>query len=98
MDQATASTVFFWAMLIVSVANKHPNQPEVRRKPDEIARRRRVTSEWPSPMDECCICLDSYTPGKYVRVARCGHVFHAACFTRLVRGATLCPLCRTALV
>ena len=98
MDQATASTVFFWAMLIVSVANKHPNQPEVRRKPDEIARRRRVTSEWPSPMDECCICLDSYTPGKYVRVARCGHVFHAACFTRLVRGSTLCPLCRTALV
>ena len=98
MDQGTASTVFFWAMLILSVANKQQHQTHAHRRADAMSRRRRVTSEWPDPSDACCICLDSYAPGKYARAARCGHAFHAACFTRLVRTATQCPLCRVVLV
>jgi hypothetical protein len=88
------ATVFFWVMLILSVAGKRE-----RRGPrtDEVSKRKRVTPDWPEPGVECCICLDSYEHGKYARTARCGHAFHASCFTRLVRTATRCPLCRGAL-
>ena len=91
MDTGSTSTVFFWTMLLLSFASKH------KRTSDEVARRRRVTHDWPDPTDACCICLDAYVPGRYARTARCGHAFHAACFTRLVRTATQCPLCRVAL-
>jgi hypothetical protein len=88
---APMGAALIWVMFIISLAAKH------RRRSRDVSSRRRVTREWPDPADECCICLDTYAPGKYARAARCGHVFHAVCFTRLMRSATSCPLCRTAL-
>lgn len=85
------ATVFLWVMMILSVVAKRDRRGS---RTDDVSKRRRVTAEWPRPGEECCICLDSYEHGKYARTARCGHAFHAACFTRLVRTATLCPLCR----
>ena len=87
------ATVFFWVMLILSVAGKRDRRPRT----DEVSKRKRVTPDWPEPGVECCICLDTYEHGKYARTARCGHAFHASCFTRLMRTATRCPLCRGAL-
>ena len=93
MDPHGPGVAMLWMLMILSIATKHKR----RLASDDVSRRRRVTAAWPDPADECCICLDAYTPGKYARTARCGHAFHAACFTRLVRNATLCPLCRVAL-
>jgi hypothetical protein len=93
MDVAPApmGAALIWVIFLLSIARKR------HRRSDDASHRRRVTAAWPDPTDECCICLDTYIHGKYARTARCGHSFHAACFTRLMRRATLCPLCRAAL-
>lgn len=64
---------------------------------------RDVFASWtkPSPKDECCICLDGYTPGDTICLARtdeCEHVFHRDCLLEWIKDHDCCPLCRAELV
>ncbi|ORX62388.1 SMAD/FHA domain-containing protein [Hesseltinella vesiculosa] len=48
-------------------------------------------------LEECCICLNSMTPGQALFVSSCGHLFHYKCSRPLLLGVVTfhCPLCRT---
>lgn len=42
--------------------------------------------------NSCCICLSKFKLDCSVRVLKCGHCFHEACFSRWQKS---CPLCRS---
>lgn len=59
-----------------------------------------ILSSWrkPSRDDECCICMETYSPGEVICVAKtteCDHVFHQDCISSwLQKNHDCCPLCR----
>jgi hypothetical protein len=63
----------------------------------------RFLSSWrkPSKRDECCICLECYTPGETICVPvtnECNHVFHQECILEWLKNHDKCPLCRVELL
>merc|ERR1712232_1125204 len=44
--------------------------------------------------DECCICLDRFSPHVSTSELPCGHRFHAACLSGWFSQNGNCPLCR----
>eukprot|EP00980_Cylindrotheca_fusiformis_P030334 scaffold24661_cov132-Cylindrotheca_fusiformis.AAC.2 len=50
-------------------------------------------------LDECCICLDGYSPGETMcrraaKTCECKHVFHHDCAVEWFKAHSQCPLCR----
>ena len=46
-------------------------------------------------LEVCCVCLENYEEGRYVRRLGCTHVFHKTCIDKCVRnGSYVCPICR----
>ena len=62
-----------------------------------------VISSWasvgpaPPPSDVCCICLEGYSEGDTICVAKkptCDHLFHKDCVLEWMKTNDKCPLCR----
>jgi hypothetical protein len=45
--------------------------------------------------EPCNICMETYTPGQYLKKLDCGHFFHKDCVKQwLCNEKTTCPICR----
>merc|ERR1719356_1061065 len=48
-----------------------------------------------SPVGECAICLNDFSPGDSVRkIGGCGHTFHRSCIDLWLLRCSDCPLCK----
>ncbi|WOL14399.1 E3 ubiquitin-protein ligase [Canna indica] len=45
-------------------------------------------------LETCTICFERFEVGEKVSRMPCSHIFHVACFTRLLGSSRRCPLCR----
>jgi hypothetical protein len=56
----------------------------------------------PEEEQKCPICLGQYSPQEetecFLKLNRCGHVFHNGCFATWLRTRSSCPLCKTSMV
>ena len=83
-----------------SIVNKtpqhhHPSLCEV------ISSWASVASVPPPPSDVCCICLEGYSCGETICVAKkpsCDHLFHKDCVLEWMKTNDDCPLCRVNLL
>ncbi|XP_050384337.1 uncharacterized protein LOC126800948 [Argentina anserina] len=67
----------------------------------DCQRKRRKTSSGinsstvrPSDSDDCTICSDEFTAGKYAAQMPCLHSFHTPCIEKWLRLSHYCPICR----
>lgn len=73
-----------------------PNPEEEEESPNRSESFKKLSS-WRKPKDECCICLEHYSPGETICVPvtkECNHVFHEECIVEWLKNHTECPLCR----
>lgn len=53
-------------------------------------------SSYPSPLQECAVCLSEFNEGEKVRLLpKCNHSFHLDCIDMWFYSHATCPLCRS---
>ncbi|KAE9618668.1 hypothetical protein Lal_00046961 [Lupinus albus] len=58
----------------------------------------RLTASVSRVLQDCSICLESFTDGDKLICLPCGHKFHSACLNPWVRSCGDCPYCRRGIV
>lgn len=88
------NSMLFFAPMILLYAIIVIHKPTPHLKPrDKIIKKSRYRAK--HGKDEmCCVCLDPFSDGDYVRSLPCLHVHHAPCIDRWLTTYSLqCPLC-----
>lgn len=79
------------------------SREELKADINQVCPYRKIKRDSGSADENCCLCLESYTPGEYKRVLTCGHIFHKKCIDQwFLKDKTeledcTCPLCRAPL-
>jgi len=94
-------TLLTWAYrngLLDAFLNKnHGNVEAVKALPKVEFNPDQLTDPEDGQLQECPICMETYSAEKTIVETPCKHLFHEECLTRWCEGSVQCPLCRASI-